>query len=98
MRGKSESGQPRGRVTASAKAAVVDALAGGGRLKDVAAAYGVTTQAFYKARRRDPVFDAGWRAAHAASAESERRGPRRGGFRAPNPGEAGPPPPRLPPP
>jgi hypothetical protein len=83
MRGKSESGRPRGRVTAAAKAAVVDALAGGGRLRDVAAAHGVTTQALYKARKRDPVFDAGWRAAHAASAEAERRARREAGVDAP---------------
>jgi hypothetical protein len=49
------------------------ALREGQRLDEVAAAYGVTLQAFYSARRRDPVFAAAWRDAHALSAEAERR-------------------------
>jgi hypothetical protein len=49
------------------------ALWEGRRLDEVARSYGVTLQAFYQARRRDPVFAAAWRDAHALSAEAERR-------------------------
>jgi len=49
------------------------ALREGRRLEEVAAGYGVTLQAFYSARRRDPLFAAAWRDAHALSAEAERR-------------------------
>lgn len=49
------------------------ALREGRRLDEVAASYGVTLQAFHSARRRDPVFGAAWRDAHAVSAEAERR-------------------------
>ncbi len=49
------------------------ALREGRRLDEVAAAYGVTLQAFYSARRRDPLFAAAWRDAHQLSAEAERR-------------------------
>lgn len=51
------------------------ALREGRRLDKVAAAYGVTLQAFYSARRRDPLFAAAWRDAHRLSAEAERRSP-----------------------
>ncbi|MEO7825971.1 MAG: hypothetical protein ABIR60_02420 [Allosphingosinicella sp.] len=60
-------------VDAGAKVAMLAALREGRRLDEVAAAYGVTLQAFYSARRRDPVFAAAWRDAHALSAEAERR-------------------------
>ena len=51
------------------------AIREGRRLDEVAAAYGVTLQAFYSARRRDPLFAAAWRDAHELSAEAERRPP-----------------------
>jgi uncharacterized protein (DUF433 family) len=60
-------------VDAGAKVAMLAALREGRRLDEVAAAYGVTLQAFYSARRRDPLFAAAWRDAHAISAEAERR-------------------------
>jgi hypothetical protein len=66
------------RVDAAAKVAVLAAFREGRRLEEVADAFGVTTQAFYAARRRDKLFDAGWRAAHAAAAEAERRLARNG--------------------
>jgi hypothetical protein len=62
-------------VDAAAKVAMLAALREGRRLDSVAAAYGVTLQAFYSARRRDPLFAAAWRDAHALSAEAERRPP-----------------------
>jgi len=61
-------------IDAAAKVAMLAALREGRRLGEVAAGYGVTLQAFYSARRRDPVFAAAWRDAHALSAEAERRG------------------------
>jgi hypothetical protein len=60
-------------IDAGAKVAMLAALREGRRLDAVAAAYGVTLQAFYSARRRDPLFAAAWRDAHALSAEAERR-------------------------
>ena len=66
----------RGRVPvidSAAKVAMLAALREGRRLDEVAAGYGVTLQAFYSARRRDPLFAAAWRDAHALSAEAERR-------------------------
>jgi len=71
--GDSEEPAPRRRLDPEAKAAVVLGLMDGARVADLARAHGVTVQAFRNARRRDAVFDAGWRAAHAASAEAERR-------------------------
>lgn len=62
-------------IDAAAKVAMLAALREGRRLDSVAAGYGVTLQAFYSARRRDPLFAAAWRDAHALSAEAERRGP-----------------------
>jgi hypothetical protein len=62
-------------IDAAAKVAMLAALREGRRLGEVAAAYGVTLQAFYSARRRDPLFAAAWRDAHALSAEAERRPP-----------------------
>ncbi len=55
------------------------ALREGRGLGEVAAAYGVTLQAFYSARRRDRVFAAAWKDAHALSAEAERRPVEAGG-------------------
>ncbi|HEX8482627.1 MAG TPA: hypothetical protein VF650_12065, partial [Allosphingosinicella sp.] len=52
--------------------AMLAALREGRRLDEVAARYGVTLQAFYSARRRDPLFAAAWRDAHSISAEAER--------------------------
>jgi hypothetical protein len=75
MGGKRKS---RGRtpiIDAAAKVAMLAALREGRRLDEVAAGYGVTLQAFYSARRRDPVFAAAWSDAHALSAEAERRLP-----------------------
>ncbi|HEX8239896.1 MAG TPA: hypothetical protein VF574_09180 [Allosphingosinicella sp.] len=60
-------------VDSGAKVAMLAALREGRRLAEVAAAYGVTLQAFYSARRRDPLFAAAWADAHALSAEAERR-------------------------
>jgi uncharacterized protein (DUF433 family) len=60
-------------VDSGAKVAMLAALREGRRLDAVAAAYGVTLQAFYSARRRDPLFAAAWRDAHSISAEAERR-------------------------
>lgn len=73
MSGKRQSGRARPRIDAAAKVAMLAALREGRRLADVAAAHGVTLQAFHSARRRDPVFAAAWRDAHAVSAERERR-------------------------
>lgn len=64
------------RIDAAAKVALLAALREGRRLDEVAAGHGVTLQAFYSARRRDPVFAAAWRDAHALSAEAERRSSR----------------------
>jgi len=80
--GDSEEPTSRRRLDGEAKAAVVLGLMGGARVVDLARAHGVTVQAFRNARRRDPVFDAGWRAAHAASAEAERREAREARLRA----------------
>ncbi|HEY0313870.1 MAG TPA: hypothetical protein VGC56_15435 [Allosphingosinicella sp.] len=68
--------RPWRRLDAGAKAAVVLGLMDGARVVDLAAGLGVTAQAFRNARKRDPLFDAGWRAAQAASAEAERRAAR----------------------
>ncbi|HLL31598.1 MAG TPA: hypothetical protein VK403_11425 [Allosphingosinicella sp.] len=69
-RGKSRGRRPI--VDAAAKVAMLAALREGRRLDEVAASYGVTLQAFYSARRRDPLFAAAWRDAHALAAEAER--------------------------
>ena len=75
MGGKRKGPGRRPIVDAAAKVAMLAALREGRRLDEVAASYGVTLQAFYSARRRDPVFAAAWRDAHALSAEAERRMP-----------------------
>jgi hypothetical protein len=62
-------------IDSAAKVAMLAALREGRRLDEVAASYGVTLQAFHSARRRDPLFAAAWRDAHALSAEAERRCP-----------------------
>ena len=66
-------------IDSAAKVAMLAALREGRRPGEVAAAYGVTLQAFYSARRRDAVFAAAWRDAHALSAEAERRPAEAGG-------------------
>jgi hypothetical protein len=73
MGGKRKSTKRKPIIDAAAKVAMLAALREGRRLGEVAAAYGVTLQAFYRARRRDPLFAAAWRDAHALSAEAERR-------------------------
>jgi hypothetical protein len=73
MGGKRKARGRRPLIDAAAKVAMLAALREGRRLDAVAAAYGVTLQAFYSARRRDPLFAAAWRDAHALSAEAERR-------------------------
>jgi hypothetical protein len=75
MGGNDESRGTRPRIDAAAKAACLEGLLKGERVRDLAAALGVTPQGLGQARKRDPVFDAGWRAAHAASAAAERRSP-----------------------
>jgi hypothetical protein len=60
-------------IDAAAKVAMLAAVREGRRLGEVAASHGVSLQAFYSARRRDPLFAAAWRDAHALSAEAERR-------------------------
>ena len=75
MGGKRKSRGRRPIVDAAAKVAMLAAVREGRRLDEIAAAYGVTLQAFYSARRRDPVFAAGWADAHSLSAEAERRCP-----------------------
>jgi hypothetical protein len=75
MGGKRKSRGRRPIIDAAAKVAMLAALREGRRLEEVAAAYGVTLQAFYSARRRDPLFAAAWADAHALSAEAERRAP-----------------------
>jgi hypothetical protein len=60
-------------IDAAAKVAMLAAIREGRRLEELAAAYGVTLQAFYSARRRDPLFAAAWGNAHRISAEAERR-------------------------
>lgn len=72
MSGTGESGGRRVRIDGAAKAACLKGLLEGARVADLAAAIGVTPQALHRARKRDPLFDAGWRAAHAASAAAER--------------------------
>jgi hypothetical protein len=72
MKGTGDSGRRRVRIDAAAKAACLEGLLTGARVADLAAAIGVTPQALQRARKRDPLFDAGWRAAHAASAAAER--------------------------
>ena len=72
MGGKRKKRGRPARIDAGAKVAMLAALREGRRLDEVAAAYGVTLQAFYSARRRDPVFAAAWRDAHRLSAEAER--------------------------
>lgn len=72
MNGTGESGGPRVRIDAAAKATCLEGLLTGARVADLAAAISVTPQALQRARKRDPLFDAGWRAAHAASAAAER--------------------------
>jgi hypothetical protein len=74
MNGTGDSGGRRVRIDAAAKAACLEGLLTGARVADMAAAIGVTPQALQRARKRDPLFDAGWRAAHAASAAAERAG------------------------
>lgn len=83
MAGKRKSLGRRPIIDSAAKVAMLAALREGRRLDRVAAGYGVTLQAFYSARRRDPVFAAAWADAHALSAEAERRRPAAG-----EPGEA----------
>ncbi|HEX8624679.1 MAG TPA: hypothetical protein VF782_06320 [Allosphingosinicella sp.] len=73
MGGKRKGRGRRPIIDAAAKVALLAALREGRRLDEVAAAYGVTLQAFYAARRRDPLFAAAWWDAHALSAEAERR-------------------------
>lgn len=75
MGGKRKSPGRKPIIDAAAKVAMLAALREGRRLDEVAAAYGVTLQAFYSARRRDPLFAAAWADAHALSAEAERRTP-----------------------
>lgn len=75
MAGKRKSPGRRPVIDAAAKVAMLAALREGRRLDAVAAAHGVTLQAFYSARRRDPLFAAAWSDAHALSAEAERRPP-----------------------
>jgi hypothetical protein len=73
MGGKRKGPARTPRIDAAAKVAMLAALREGRRPGAVAAAYGVTLQAFYSARRRDPLFAAAWPDAHALSAEAERR-------------------------
>jgi len=73
MGGKRKRPGRRPLIDAAAKVAMLAALREGRRLDSVAASYGVTLQAFYSARRRDPLFAAAWRDAHELSAEAERR-------------------------
>src|SRR5687768_10943513 len=73
MGGKRKARGRRPVIDAAAKVAMLAALREGRRLDSVAASYGVTLQAFYSARRRDPLFAAAWRDAHQLSAEAERR-------------------------
>ncbi len=75
MGGKRKGRGRRPVIDAAAKVAMLAALREGRRLGEVAAAYGVTLQAFYSARRRDPLFAAAWADAHRLSAEAERRIP-----------------------
>lgn len=58
----------------AAKAAFVEGLRRGLPRKDAAAAAGWSIHAFYRARKKDALFRAGWRAAHDASAAAEARG------------------------
>lgn len=75
MGGKRKSPGRKPIVDGAAKVAMLAAVREGRRLDGVAASYGVSLQAFYSARRRDPLFAAAWRDAHALSAEAERRPP-----------------------
>lgn len=73
MGGKRKALGRRPIIDGAAKVAMLAALREGRRLDEVAASYGVTLQAFYSARRRDPLFAAAWRDAHRLPAEAERR-------------------------
>jgi hypothetical protein len=73
MGGKRKGRGRRPIIDSAAKVEMLAALREGRRLDEVASSYGVTLQAFYSARRRDPLFAAAWADAHSLSAEAERR-------------------------
>jgi hypothetical protein len=59
-------------IDTAAKAVFLAAMRQGMRLQEVADGFGVTLQAFYAARRRDPQFAAQWQEMHELSAAAER--------------------------
>jgi len=73
MSGKAVSRLVPRRIGAAAKAEFLAGLCRGEPREDAAAAAGFSLTGFYRARRRDPVFAAGWTEALAASAAAERR-------------------------
>lgn len=60
MGGNDDSQAARRRIGAAAKAAFVAALRAGTPRKDAAAAEGFSIEAFYCARKRDPLFRSAW--------------------------------------
>lgn len=72
MGGNSDSRAPRRRVDSAAKEAFLAALRGGARRGEAAKQAGFASQAFYYARKRDPVFRLAWRWALELSAADER--------------------------
>jgi hypothetical protein len=70
---KADSGRPAGRrIDAGAKACFLAALRAGASREVAAAQAGFTSEGFYYARRRDPVFRLAWIWALALSAAEER--------------------------
>lgn len=70
---RTDSGRPAGRrIDAEARACFLGALRGGARRDEAARRAGYSAQAFYNARRRDPVFRLAWIWALALTAAEER--------------------------
>jgi len=72
MSGTSDSGRPRRRIDAAAKAAFLAALRAGAHRDEAARQAGFTWRGFHSARRRDPAFRLGWTWALELSAADAR--------------------------
>jgi hypothetical protein len=73
MGGKHDSTDPRRRIDAAAKAAFLTALRAGAHRDAAAQAAGFTANAFYYAKKKDPIFALAWAWALDLSAADERR-------------------------
>lgn len=73
MSGEGDSRPWKPPIGAAAKAAFLAALRSGAPRQEAAAAGGYALNSFYRVARGDPAFRAAWDAAHAVSAEAERR-------------------------